>query len=112
MKKAVILILVFSSCKQSSIKNKQGSLDKVNDSLISTLVGKWGARTGEPVWEIARDSMYYFEEGKSYAYTIHSKDMVVKYKGSPFVLANIKVSKDTLFFTANYGGVIKAFRCR
>lgn len=109
--KVIILIILISSC-QTNLKERKNLLQKITpeDSLKLTIIGKWGGLEGEPVWKIEKDSMYYYGEKKSYPYTIKSNDMIVSYKEGPFILKSIHTLKDTLMFTTDYGGVIRAFR--
>lgn len=114
MKRIFIILIIFASCKEN---NRHGNETKnvyvnTNDSLISTLVGKWGGDTGKPVWEIKKDSLYYFNEKRAYFYLFHDKDMIVLYKEGPYILGNIHTLNDTLFFEINPGNITKAFRIR
>ena len=113
MKRILIVIIVFAACKNTSPNNKEKNVYVItNDSLISTIVGKWGGETGKPVLKIEKDSIYYFNEKKSYYYLFHDKDMIVLYKEGPFMLGNIHTLNDTLFFEINHGNITKAFRIR
>ncbi len=110
--KKFLIILIFASCNHDNNTDKKKSdLTNPTDSLISRIVGKWGGENSHPVWEITKDSMYYFNEKKSYYYLIHKKDMIVLYKEGPFMLGDIHVLKDTLFFETD-AGITKAFRVR
>jgi hypothetical protein len=110
MRKILIVVIFFTACKNNNAI-KEVSIATTNDSLISTIVGKWGGDTGEPVWEIKKDSIHYYNEKKSYYYLIHEKDMIVLYKEGPYMLHNIHTVNDTLFFDINNEGMItKAFR--
>ena len=113
MKKIILIAVFFASCKQNTNdSNKTGIQVDSKDSLISTIAGKWGDRNGNPGWLITKDSLYYFNEKKSYYYLIHDKDMIVLYKEGPFMMGNVHVLRDTLFFTIPNGGTIKAFKIR
>ena len=104
-------MLIFSSCVDDKTKNHEKTvLNDTHDSLRTTIMGSWGDREGNLGWKITKDSMYYYNEKKSYYYFIHDKDMRVLYKDGPFMLGSINVLKDTLFFTPNNSGIIKAFR--
>lgn len=89
------------------------------DSLKNSLIGKWGGEEENScVWEITQDSIYYYDQNKSYPYTILEKDLVIKMGESQPKLKDISVKKDTLFFYTRVSmenevyGLTKAFRCK
>ena len=109
----VVLILLIISCNRSVNRSPQQDLStSTRDSLISTLVGKWGTDEGKPIWEIKKDSLYYFSEKKSYYYLLHNKDLVVLYKEAPFILTDAHVLNDTLFFKIHDSITVETFRIR
>ena len=104
--------MLFSACKNNSA-TKEPTVTTTRDSLVSTILGKWGGEEGKPVWEIKKDSIYYYNQNKSYYYLIHDKDMIVLYKEGPYMLHNIHTVNDTLFFDINSEGMVtKAFRIK
>lgn len=110
MKSSLIALILFASC-QNNRADKEINLVTTKDSLVSAIVGKWGGDTGQPVWEIKKDSIHYYNENKSYYYLIHDKDIIVLYKEGPYMLHNIHTVNDTLFFDINNEGMVtKAFR--
>lgn len=109
MKKIVIVFFLFISCNQRK-NNSTTNLSNPKDSLVMTLLGKWGGRTGKPVFEIKKDSIHYFNEQKSYYYMIHGDDMIVLYKEVPYLLKDIHIIEDTIFFTTKGAGITRGFR--
>lgn len=114
-----ILIICFLICV--GCENKKPQIIKVSriDSIKSSLVGKWGGRDERiPGWKITNDSIYYYDQNKSYPYTILENDFVIDMGESKPILKNISVNKDTLFFYTRVSmenetyGLIKAFRCK
>ena len=109
----IVIFVLFISCNQNKTETVKSALSgNTNDSLTSALMGKWGTFDGEPIWEIKKDSLYYFSEKKSYYYLIHNKDIIVLYKEGPFMLSNIHFSKDTLFFKITHGGIVEMLRIK
>lgn len=103
------LLIFFLSCNNQDSAPTQKNL--LNDSLKNSLLGKWGGLgENEPVWEIKKDSIYYYEEGKSYYYFILRGDFIIKRLNSSVALKNIHVYKDTLFFLDDQGLTIKGYR--
>jgi len=105
-----LFILFFVSCNNQPSKNVAKKVTEI-DSLKNTLVGEWGG-LGEnsPVWEINVESIYYYQENKSYPYEIIDKDLVIDRFESKGVLRNISVAKDTLTFYDEQGLKIKGYR--
>ena len=107
----ILTLLYFGSCDTQ--KTHSRTEDKLNkaDSLKSRLLGKWGG-LGEdsPVWEIKLDSIYYYQENKSYPYQIMENDLVIERGGSSGILSDISVVEDTLNFYDEQGLSIKAYR--
>ena len=81
------------------------------DDLKTKLIGHWGG-LGEdgPVWEIKNDSIYYYQEKKTYPYQIVDKDLVIERPESKGVLRNISVTKDAMIFYDEQGFQIKGYR--
>lgn len=75
-------------------------------------MGKWGTDSGEPTWEISKDSLYYFSEKRAYYYLVHSRDLVVLYKAGPFLMVDPHVVRDTLFFKIHDGLTVEMFRIK
>lgn len=112
MKKILLGVCIIVACNNNTDKRGKEISITTNDSLISTILGKWG-EVGNPVWKIDKDSIYYFNENKSYYYLVHDGDMIVLYKSGPYSLNKIHSLNDTLFFKINdVGGFIKAFRVK
>lgn len=109
----VILLLLVIACNQNkSEAGKDDSNNNSRDSLISTLMGKWGTDKGEPTWEISKDSLYYFTEKRAYYYLVHDEDLVVLYKEGPFLMTHPHVVRDTLFFKIHDGLTVEMFRIK
>jgi hypothetical protein len=87
------------------------------DSLKKSLIGKWGGDSNCG-WEITVDSFHNYEQGKSYPYKIAENDLIVDMGQSQFVLKDVSVKEDTLFFLSRVSmereiyGLVKAFRCK
>jgi len=106
----VLCILLFASCN-SKTSNKLTKQESKVDSLKNTLLGQWGG-LGEnsPVLKINIDSIYYYEENKSYPYKIVDKDLIIERLETKGVLRNISVNKDTLIFYDEQGLTTKGYR--
>jgi len=102
------LILLFSSCIEQIKPTQKIS---VEDSLISTLIARWGGSGDSlPVWEIRKDSIYDFQRSKAYSYRIVDQDMIISRPESQGKLGNIHVISDTLFFLLHPGVEAHAIR--
>lgn len=102
------VILLFSSCTEQIKPTRKIS---VEDSLISTLIGRWGGSGDSlPVWEIRRDSIYYFQHSRAYSYRIVDRDMIISLLENQGKLGRIHVRKDTLFFLLHPGVEAHAIR--
>ncbi|HEX4876774.1 MAG TPA: hypothetical protein VFV31_08900 [Chitinophagaceae bacterium] len=106
---SLITILLFVGCT-SQRSEDSNNIAKI-DSLKTTLLGQWGG-LGEasPVLEIKSDSIYYFEEKKSYPYEIIGTDLVIRRAEYIGVLKNISVLQDTMTFYDEQQFSIKAYR--
>lgn len=107
-----LLAALVLSCKEST--NSRSNLNKnptQADTLETELIGKWGG-LGEdsPVWEISKDSIYYFERAAAYPYKLIDNDFVIYLPESKGKLRNIRVIKDTLFFLDEQGLTVKGYR--
>ena len=103
-----ILILFLASCDEHIKPIQKISFE---DSLINTLIGKWEGSSGTlPAWEIRKDSIYFFEHSKSYAYKIVNKDMIIDFPDYKVKFENIQVIKDTLLFIKRPGWTVQAIR--
>lgn len=105
-------LIMIISCNDSiqSPVSKDNNERLLNDSVYTSIQGYWGGTTGEPVFQINRDSIIYLGEQKSYKYILHEKDAVVFYKNGPYIMGNIHVLNDTLIFILPESGVTKAIR--
>ncbi len=104
----LIFILSCNTKKNELDKNKKFQTDSF---LSVNILGKWGG-LGEasPVWDIRKDSIYYFQHSKAYAYKVINKNIIIQFENSSAVLKNIKVNNDTLFFTDDAGIFVKGYR--
>lgn len=90
----LIFILFFSSCIENTKPNKKIGFE---DSVSNTLIGKWGGASDvRPVWEIRKDSIYYFLDSKAYPYKIVGHDMIINLRENQGKFENIHVIRDTL----------------
>ncbi|MDN3655545.1 hypothetical protein QWZ08_07905 [Ferruginibacter paludis] len=108
----LISILFFSSCIENGKQNQKISFE---DSVNNTLIGKWGgASDSRPVWEIRKDSIYYFEHSKAYSYKIVGDDMIINLPENQAKFENIHVIRnpirDTLLFFKQPGLTVQAVR--
>lgn len=111
----VLLIISLIGCKESP-KGKI-SPQAIKDSSLSlrdSLLGEWGG-LGEsrPVWDIRKDSIYYFQKSTAYPYKIINRDLVIFFPNNnhSFELRSIKVEHDTLLYVdAGVGMLVKAYR--
>lgn len=101
-----IIIISISCTNNTNFSNHQTE----RDSLINTLIGKWGGLGDKPVFQIKQDSIYFFERSVAYPYKIISHDMIISYPESEGALRNINVLKDTLFFSNEEGVQMRGFR--
>ncbi len=81
------------------------------DSLKKNIVGFWGG-PGEdsPVWKITADSIYYFDQKKSYLYKVYGDSLVLYLTGHNVALNDFNVKGDTLSFKDEVGIKISAIR--
>ncbi len=109
LKTILLLVLIFAlSCNNSQTTN-----DTKFDGLQTKIIGLWGG-LGEdsPVWQIKKDSIYYFEEKKSYACRLDDGSLSINYNGRTFFLKDISVIEDTLIFYDEHNIKTFAYRFR
>ncbi len=104
-------LILFVACNTAQKDADIDKISKTEDSIQNNFVGKWGG-LGEalPVWDIRKDSIYYYQYSKAYAYKIINKNMVINFGNSVALLKNITVKNDTLFFIDDVGLLIKGYR--
>jgi hypothetical protein len=110
----IICLLIITSCQRA--KNDHIEISRA-DSMKNSLIGKWGGLNERtPVWKFSHDSIYYYDQDKSYPYSIIGNDLVINMGEKQPKLKNIAVYKDTLFFYTIISsekevyGLTKAFR--
>ncbi len=111
----VFFAFLFASC--NDVEDRHNPINKkVTESQNETeskIIGKWGGLGEEsPVWDIRKDSIYYFQHSKAYAYKILNKNMHINFGNTSTILKNINVKSDTLFFIDDVGLLIKGYRFR
>jgi hypothetical protein len=98
-------VIVFS-CKNQEVKNQSAARSAEN-----SIVGLWGGpNENSPVWEIKTDSIYYFEQKKSYKYKISEDSLLIYFPDHIGVLYHIYPTGDTLIFYNEVGYKIRAIR--
>ncbi|MBI3137162.1 MAG: hypothetical protein HYZ15_01115 [Sphingobacteriales bacterium] len=93
------ILFIFSACKYEKNKAQNNDIAKIgNDSLRIKIMGKWGGKEGGPVFEIRKDSIYYYGKDSSYLYKLEGDTFSVKFnKIDSFTLfGKLRVSHDTL----------------
>ena len=99
---------IFLSCNE---QNKSFQKVSSEDYIKNILIGKWGGSSDSlPVWEIRKDSIYYFEHSRAYPYKILDHNMIISLPENQGILGNIHIIKDTFFFTLHLGVEIQAIR--
>lgn len=94
--KSVFFLLLIYSCQNGNLNAK--IVSRI-DSFRNSLIGKWGGPDESgPALKITHDSIYYYNENKSYPYEIIGNDLVFDNGQSKPHFKNISVMKDTLFF--------------
>ena len=107
-----LTVLIWSSCKETSNKRNTNSESiSSEDSLKNTLIGRWGG-LGEnrPVFDIKKDSIYYFKRNAAYPYKIVNNNFLIDLPETVGILNNVSVAKDTLFFYDEQGILTKGYR--
>ena len=106
-----LIIFVLYSCRDVNNSKK-----KYNNVLVDTslfLMGKWGgAGENSPVWDIQKDSIYYYQRQKAYPYKYVNGDLIIDLGESKGVLHKVRVVLDTLFFYDEQGNPIRGYRFR
>ena len=109
----ILCTLIFSACNdnyenanQESKKNYQ-----TQNVIQNSIIGKWGG-LGEatPVWDIRKDSIYYFQHFRAYAYEIINNNMIINFGKSSTELKDIHIKNDTLYFIDDLGLLMKGYR--
>lgn len=104
------LLLMSCNLNQNSTQEEPSKFSCI-DSLKVNLLGQWGGlKEDSPVWDIRKDSIYYFERSAAYPYRILDHNMIIDLPGSKGILKNISVVKDTMYFLDEQGGLIKGYR--
>jgi hypothetical protein len=103
---SLLLCIILTCCNSSDIPKHTNP-----NSLQKNIIGKWGGAEGESaIWEIKSDSIYYFEEQKSYACRLSGDSLMVDYKEGTFYLRDITVVNDTMVFYDESGLKISGYR--
>ena len=106
----LVCILFFFSCNE---QNKSTQKLSYEDTIKNILIGKWGGSSDSlPVWEIRKDSIYYFEHSRAHPYKIVGHNMIISLPANQGKLGDIHVIKDTFFFTLHPGVEVQAIRFR
>ena len=69
-----------------------------------------GSSDSFPVWEIRKDSIYYFEHSRAYPYKIVGHNIIISLPENQVKLENIHIIKDTFFFTLHLGVEVQTIR--
>ena len=102
MKSATFICLLLISACQNETNKSQIKTNFLKDSLRNSLIGKWGGQNESgPVLRITFDSIYYYQENKSYTYNIVGSDLIIERGEFQPKLKDITVKLDTLFFYQN-----------
>jgi hypothetical protein len=103
-----LLLACTDNANRESHEKKKNENQEINENSI---IGQWGG-LGEkiPVWDIRKDSIFYYQHLKSYPYKISDNNMLINFEDSITTLRNVIVKKDTLFFTDDAGLFIKGYR--
>ena len=110
--KSINIISLLVSISSIGCSNNNGSNHFAKlDSLQSYILGRWGG-LGEdsPVLEIKADSIYYYQEHKSYPYKMNGRDLTIERPSQMGILKNVTVDMDTMIFYDQQGLKIKAYR--
>jgi hypothetical protein len=99
-----IFYIFFLNCCNNPIESIEKTASTDNLNLL--IQGSWKGYSGESIWDIGADSIFYHSENRSYYYFIHNDGMIVLYKNGPFEFKNIRISGDTLFLkTGNLNAI-------
>jgi hypothetical protein len=87
------------SCNNQTPNEVESNKPTTIDLLSTKLIGEWGGLNSDiPVWEITSDSIYYFNENKTYHYRITEGAMVIDRTDEKLTFSNISIIADTLIF--------------
>lgn len=107
----LLIILYLIGCTESSNKKDNQRKRISSNDTAKSIIGKWGGLNEEqPVFEIRKDSIYYYQTDKIFSYTMIGKDLVIDFIESKGVLKKIHREADTLIFEDSNGGVIKGYK--
>ena len=108
---SIIFLILFTACNNTYDGKAKAKMYTKVDTLKNKLMGRWGG-LGEDsaVWEIRIDSIYYFEERKTYPYKILNNDLIIERDESKGILRNISVVEDTMTFDIEEGVTATAYR--
>lgn len=118
MKRIASLCVLFTisliGCKDKPDTKASPQPHYAKDSLTlkDSLIGKWGGRAeNRPMWDIRKDSIYYFDRSIAYPYKIINRDFIIYFPDHKAVLRNIKVDHDTIFFFDEIG-LVRGYRSK
>ena len=104
--------LIFVACK-GQLKSSHSVQTPITyfDSLKLHIIGQWGAlRSMHPIWDIRKDSFYIFNKATAYSYKLSNDSMTIDLDSSRYLLYNLVISKDTLFFSDAPGTTTRIYR--
>ena len=91
----LVFITFLFSCSE---QNKSVQKVSFEDTIKNILIGKWGGASDNlPVWQIGKDSIYYFEHSRAYPYKIVGHNMIISLPINQEKLGNIHIIMNTLF---------------
>jgi hypothetical protein len=109
----VLLMFFLIGCKEKSKVRLSVQSNVQNDCLRDSLIGQWGELNSKPVWNIQKDSIYYFGRSIAYPYKIINHDFVIYFPDHSAVLRSIRVDNDTMFFFLKGDPLlVKAYRIK
>ncbi len=113
MKKIVFVIIVLLNikCRESNSSKADRQILKDSTKQVANYIGKWGGLDEKiPVWNIMKDSIYYYQHNRYYSYSYISGDLIIDFNGSKGVLKNIHTVLDTLIFQDEQGNTIRGYK--
>lgn len=73
--------------------------DSSHGILKNEIIGSWGnPEDSVPVFKIDKDSILYVQSNKAYLYKLINNDIVVDHPGDQWILKNVSIIEDTMFF--------------
>ncbi len=104
-------MILFTGCNNPEVDDKSAKIYTKVDTLKNKMIGRWGG-LGEDssVWEIRIDSIYYFQQRKTYPYKMLNNDLIIDRKESKGILRNISVIADTMTFYTEEGIRVSGYR--